>query len=157
MKPVDEFTQFANDAAVDKWCARYDTVRTNAFFFTKDPGDFLKSAKTLLQHNFDCATQLNIVQRVQDYISHCWTHAHSPSRVSRFCTFVINSNNHELKIQAHPLVVKASARGLVSERHELIVQNWIDEYTCVIQNQMQNTTISQALPDAQKINPVRKI
>lgn len=154
---LDEFTDFAKTAAADKWCALYDTVCTDNGFFIKDPRDFLTSAKTLLQHNFDCVVQRDIVQRVQDYVSRCWTHAHSPARVSKFCAFIVNSNNHDLKIQAHPLVVIALARGLVSERHEMMVSNWIDEYHNVIQNQMQNETLSQVVSGAHKSNSARKI
>lgn len=74
---LDKFTHFAKTSAADKWCALYDSLCTDGGFFIKDPRDFLTSAKTLLQHNFDCATQMDIVQRVQDYVSRCWTHAQS--------------------------------------------------------------------------------
>ncbi len=153
MNYLGEFEQYAKNGAVDKWCSLYDTMCTYSFFFTQDPQDFLTSARTLLQSHCDCSTHMEVLQRVQDYVLHCWNHAFTPSRVSRFCMFIINSNNHELKIQAHPLVVKALARDLVLEGRELIVKNWIDEYDNVIQNKI----ISQALPSAPQPHSVRKM
>lgn len=149
---LDKFTHFAKTSAADKWCALYDSLCTDGGFFIKDPRDFLTSAKTLLQHNFDCATQMDIVQRVQDYVSRCWTHAQSSTGFQ-----VLHVYYNDLKIQSHPLVVTALARGLVSERHETMVSNWIDEYLKVIQNQIQNATLSQAVLGMPKSNSVRKI